>query len=1780
MKKGNFLGIIPCVLSFFFFVLFSFEIMAQTTEHFTGLTVGTTSYTRGKYPFALTGGNFSVYSHAGYGWTGDTTDDYYADNYNNCLTSAGVVGSYCILGATFKISQLFVFPGKTGDFVSNEGSIIIRGKLAGAVQYTITIPSSEINLPGYQDNGFTKVQMGTNASISVDQLEFEVTGALRYLAIDGITYTPSSDPPVVSTSDAASISTTSATLGGDVTSQGGSSVSERGIVYSTSDHTPAIGEAGVTKDINGSGAGVFSKSFSLTQGVTYYFQAYAINTMDTSYGGIKTVTLNSSPTVTTQAVNNIQPTTATGNGNITSLGSPNPTAYGVCWNTGGTPVTTDSKVDKGAASSTGAFTASMDGLTASTTYHVRAFATNTLGTSYGGEVTFKTAPGINSVSVPGNGTYKAGDNLDFTVNFSEAITVTGSPYIQITLNTGGTVNAAYQSGSGGTGIVFRYTVVAGNLDDDGVSAAATITLNSGTLQSSGGLDAELTLHNVGATTGILVDGAAPSISSVSAPANATYTTGQNLDFTVNYNKAVVVVTTGGSPYVTLTIGSSDVQAVYQSGSGTTALLFRYAATSSDIDADGIGLKANITLNGGTMKDAAGNNAGLTFGAVSYAGILVNVSSPTVTTQAVSSILTYTATGNGTITDLGSPNPTAYGVCWNTGGTPVTTDSKVDKGAASSTGAFTASMTGLSASTTYHVRAFATNAMGTSYGGEVTFKTAPGINSVTVPGNGTYKAGDNLDFTVNFSEAITVTGVPSIPITLNTGGTVNASYQSGSGGTGIVFRYTIVAGNLDNDGVSVGASISLNGGTLRSGSSVDAELTLHNVGGTAGVLVDGAAPSISSVSAPANATYTTGQNLDFTVNYNEAVAVVTTGGSPYITLTIGSSDVQAVYQSGTGTTALLFRYAVTSSDIDANGIDLKANITLNGGTMKDAAGNNAGLTFGAASYAGILVNVSSPTVTTQAVNSIGVYTATGNGNITSLGSPNPTAYGVCWNTGGTPVTTDSKVDKGAASSTGTFTASMTGLSANTTYHVRAFATNAVTTSYGSEVTFTTNGIAPTVTTQAVSSINSITATGNGNITDLGVPNPTQFGVVWSTATNPTIALLTKTAQGAASATGAFTSNITGLSANTKYYLKAYATNSAGTSYGSEVEFTTKGIVPTVTTQAVNNITSLTATGNGNITDLGVPNPQQYGVVWSTSTNPLVSLTTKTEQGAAAATGAFTSDITGLSASTTYYIKAYATNSEGTSYGEEKTFTTKAIAPTIQANKIKFTDVRRNQFTISWKNGNGAKRAVFMKEGTGPGAITNPTDLNTYLADTSWIVKGTQLGLSGYYCIFNGTDTLVSVTGLLANTKYCIQVFEYNGVVGDEKYLTSTDIHNPDTAMTTTAAPVALDATQISSTGFTANWQAPAGAAGYVLDVATDSLFTSFVAGYDSLIIGNVTKYDVTSLAASTRYYYRVRAINPGGVSLKSNYIEVVTNKQVKATENTVTSSSFVITWETILHAYNYFLDYSTANWFAKPVAGIGGDKVNNEQNGNAEANMTNGSNYITIEVGNSNSYILNGLTPGTNYYYRVRAADSAGFIISISDIEDAQTAAPISNTGTYAITYPDGKTRWLAGLYKYIEWKKTGGNVVGALQIEYSTDGGAKWNKVNSAPIAGIARYSWLVPNVNSKNCLLRLVNYYTQRVYDVMEEPFEIYIGSAAARNYPNPFNPTTKVFFRMEKKGAVSLKVYDCLGQEVAVLVDKELEAGAHEFEFNAGKLTSGVYFYNLKVNGNSETHKMILMK
>jgi hypothetical protein len=205
--------------------------------------------------------------------------------------------------------------------------------------------------------------------------------------------------------------------------------------------------------------------------------------------------------------------------------------------------------------------------------------------------------------------------------------------------------------------------------------------------------------------------------------------------------------------------------------------------------------------------------------------------------------------------------------------------------------------------------------------------------------------------------------------------------------------------------------------------------------------------------------------------------------------------------------------------------------------------------------------------------------------------------------------------------------------------------------------------PSLSTTSISNITGTTALSGGNISFDGGATITGRGLVWSFNPSPTVALSTKTFEGGG--VGIFTSLLTPLSPNTTYYVRAYAINSAGTGYGNELTFKTTpaAIVPTLTTTTISSITSKTAVSGGNISSDGGSNVTIRGVVWSTSPNPTISLTTKTTDGNGI--GSFTSNIMDLLANTTYYVRAYAINSVGISYGNELVFKTNA-SPTLSVS----------------------------------------------------------------------------------------------------------------------------------------------------------------------------------------------------------------------------------------------------------------------------------------------------------------------------------------------------------------------------------------------------------------------------------------------------------------------------------------------------------------------------------
>ncbi|MCB8964662.1 MAG: T9SS type A sorting domain-containing protein [Bacteroidales bacterium] len=243
-------------------------------------------------------------------------------------------------------------------------------------------------------------------------------------------------------------------------------------------------------------------------------------------------------------------------------------------------------------------------------------------------------PTVLSVSVPASNTYGLGENLDFTVNYSESVEVTGTPYFTIDLYSGNNKHVNYVSGSGTSALVFRYTVQSGDYDGNGVSVDNLIILPTGdAIDDLAGNAADLELNGVASTSGVKVDAVAPVVQSVGVPADGCYRAGEVLSFTVVYDKSVTVL---GAPYLNVVLNTGGtVKAFYSTGSGSTSLVFKYTVVSGNLDTDGIVLGSSIVLNSGDIYRGS-QDANLALNNIaSTTGVLVDAVAPAISSTVVS-----------------------------------------------------------------------------------------------------------------------------------------------------------------------------------------------------------------------------------------------------------------------------------------------------------------------------------------------------------------------------------------------------------------------------------------------------------------------------------------------------------------------------------------------------------------------------------------------------------------------------------------------------------------------------------------------------------------------------------------------------------------------------------------------------------------------------------------------------------------------------------------------------------------------------------------------------------------------------------------------------------------------------------------------------------------------------------------------------------------------------------------------------------------------------------------
>ena len=304
-----------------------------------------------------------------------------------------------------------------------------------------------------------------------------------------------------------------------------------------------------------------------------------------------------------------------------------------------------------------------------------------------------------------------------------------------------------------------------------------------------------------------------------------------------------------------------------------------------------------------------------------------------------------------------------------------------------------------------------------------------------------------------------------------------------------------------------------------------------------------------------------------------------------------------------------------------------------------------------------------TLTTADATGLGSTYATLGGVVNDDGMP-ILERGVCY--GLEPGTSIDGPCMTSTDSTNTFAVALTGLENGALYYYKAYVKPLLgSVVYGDELTFTTLDGRPVVSTGDITEITATSATCSGEVTDEGHASVLERGICWSKEENPTLEDIPHMASG--SGMGGFDVELTGLEPNTTYHVWAYAKSVLGTRYGNEKTFTTEDGLPCVTTGNVSDVTSTSATCSGNVTDDGGFAVTERGICWSTTPNP--TLENAQHVAAGSGTGGFSATLTGLTEYTKYYVRAYATNSQGTSYGSNVSFTPGYLDFT--ANGVSFT-----------------------------------------------------------------------------------------------------------------------------------------------------------------------------------------------------------------------------------------------------------------------------------------------------------------------------------------------------------------------------------------------------------------------------------------------------------------------------------------------------------------------------
>jgi hypothetical protein len=630
------------------------------------------------------------------------------------------------------------------------------------------------------------------------------------------------------------------------------------------------------------------------------------------------------------------------------------------------------------------------------------------------DIVIDTTPPVvsNVTAVESPGTYGSGA-IHIKVNFSEKVTVTGTPTLK--LNTG-TANdsASYTSGSGTSSLVFTYTILPGDVASPlNYTTILDLALNGGSIQDLAANQAILNLPDPASgsslsASGIIIDTPA-AVVSITSPSSTSITYGINGTISVHLNFSKAVTIAGGIPTLQLNAGTSAsiATAAYNALASTpTVVDFDYTVRSGD-SANPLDILSQnaLLLNGATITGPGSVPAVLSLpspGSIdSLSGaviLIVNGVAPVITSiTSVPSTKSYHATQTIPITitfnepvfvtgvpglSLSVIQGSQNAVATYAGGSGTATllftytvqagenDPHLDENGSilAFNGGSIADAASNPSSGTLPATGSPASLAGSTH---IIINTAsPSVVSVTSPTT-TYGAGQSIPITVTFSEAVTVDttlGTPSLGLNLGHA----ATYTSGSGTTALVFSYTVLTSDPSENPLNYTSTFALqaNLGIIEDSAGNVADLTLPALTSTnalsaSGVAIDTSSPTVTSLNTTtANGVYSTGATINLVVSFNVPVSV--TGGTPSLALNTLLNQGVATYASGSGSSTLNFTYTVAAGQnsvlLDsANASALQAN----GATITDQFGNPANLTVPIGANAVSLASECHLSVTTTA-----------------------------------------------------------------------------------------------------------------------------------------------------------------------------------------------------------------------------------------------------------------------------------------------------------------------------------------------------------------------------------------------------------------------------------------------------------------------------------------------------------------------------------------------------------------------------------------------------------------------------------------------------------------------------------------------------------------------------------------------------------------------------------------------------------------------------------------------